>query len=107
MGIYFKGDNKYNVEIDSNTNVETITAIVAEMEPVMEEVNGTMVQKMQPKVYSSINDLETAGYKLESNGGARRRRRKTAKKMSKRKLKKWCKSKKNCRTKMGRKMCKK
>ena len=36
-----------------------------------------------------------------------KRRRKTMKKMSKRKMMKWCKSKKNRRTKAGRKMCKK
>jgi hypothetical protein len=39
------------------------------------------------------------------NGG--KHRRKTVKKMSKRKLTKWCKSKKNRRSKKGRKMCKK
>jgi hypothetical protein len=36
-----------------------------------------------------------------------KRKRKTVKKMSKRKLTKWCKSKKNRRSKKGRKMCKK
>lgn len=52
----------------------------------------------------AINNLPTRT--PPSLGGARRRR-KTAKKMSKRKLKKWCKSKKNCRSAKGRKLCKK
>ena len=54
------------------------------------------------------NVVIPVGYVVKTEtGGARRRKRKTAKKMSKRKLKKWCKSKKNHRSKKGRKMCKK
>ena len=53
---------------------------------------------------AAIDNLPT---RTSPSVGGARRRRKTMKKMSKRKLKKWCKSKKNCRTKMGRKMCKK
>jgi hypothetical protein len=62
-------------------------------------------------------EVDTAGLEIVPDGYQRepptvggRRRRKTAKKskkMSKRKLKKWCKSKKNHRSKKGRKMCKK
>ena len=55
-----------------------------------------------------VGYIPTGSYVTSSKrviGG--KRRRKTVKKMSKRKLKKWCKSKKNRRSKKGRKMCKK
>jgi len=70
-----------------------------------EEIHGA-TEEDKGLLKKASTALEEEDEEEEMDGG-RRRRRKTAKKMSKRKLKKWCKSKKNRRSKKGRKMCKK
>ena len=65
----------------------------------------TIVDETGNPTNKPSND-DIINWTVATEGGARRRR-KTMKKMSKRKMMKWCKSKKNRRTKAGRKMCKK
>ena len=60
-----------------------------------------------PNYAAAVTAAVNAGATAVSDMSGGKRRRKTMKKMSKRKMMKWCKSKKNRRTKAGRKMCKK
>ncbi len=77
-------------KVNNDGSIETIT---------VENIDGKMM--MNGSEILVIPD----GFVKKQEGG--KRRRKTMKKMSKRKMMKWCKSKKNRRTKAGRKMCKK
>jgi hypothetical protein len=106
--IYWKKDNiVYSVEtINKKDDDGKDTGVVENY--ILKPVNGgDPVTVSSADGYTPCDENGTVLPSSFSEGGARRRRRKTAKKMSKRQLKKWCKSKKNCRSAKGRKMCKK